>query len=68
MKTLLSRRKIQKYIGKVLQSQILANTVLENYLKDCTAENRKPIVLFLNTLFTEVRYPPDGFKVSENET
>ena len=28
MKTLLSRRKIQKYIGKVLQSQILANTVL----------------------------------------
>ncbi|MEI3222851.1 MAG: hypothetical protein V8R96_00395 [Gemmiger sp.] len=62
MKTLLSRRKIQKYIGKVLQSQILANTVLENYLKDCAAENRKPIVLFLNTFFTEVRYPPDALK------
>ena len=62
MKSLLSRRKIQKYMGRLLQRKLLANTILEKYLKKCKIENCKPTIIFLNTLFTEVRYPSDALK------
>lgn len=57
-----SRRKIQKLVGKILKTKILRGTVLEKYLEICKSKNVEPTILFLNTLFTEVRYPPEALK------
>lgn len=56
----LSKRKIQKFIGKNTANLILNRTVLMSYLKDAKKANKKPIILFLNSAFTEIRYPADA--------
>lgn len=56
----LSKRKIQKFIGKNTTNLILNRTVLMSYLKDAKKANKKPIILFLNSAFTEIRYPADA--------
>ena len=56
----LSKRKIQKFIGKNTANWILNRTVLMNYLKDAKGAKKRPIVLFLNSVFTEIRYPVDA--------
>lgn len=56
----LSKRKLQKFIGKITASWILNQTVLMDYLKSAKESNNKPIVLFLNSVFTEIRYPVDA--------
>lgn len=56
----LSKRKLQKFIGKITASWILNQTVLIDYLKNAKELNNKPIVLFLNSVFTEIRYPVDA--------
>ena len=56
----LSKRKIQKFIGKNTASWILDRTILGNYLKDAKKSKKEPIVLFLNSVFTEIRYPVDA--------
>lgn len=60
IRAILSRRKAQVFIGKFTKRWILNNTVLDNYLNDCKKNNRTPIVLFLNSFFTEIRYPTNA--------
>lgn len=56
----LSRRKFQKIIGKFTASWILNHTTLAEYLNMCKKNDIKPIILFLNSCFTEIRYPVDA--------
>lgn len=57
IKEFLSRRKVQALIGKYTQRLLLKDTVLEKYLKACRNEGRRPVVLFLNSIFAEIRLP-----------
>ena len=54
----LSRRKIQNIIGRFTAPWILNHTVLSNYLDKCN--EKFPVILFLNSFFTEIRYPVDA--------
>lgn len=62
IKSILSRRKIQTFIGESTKKWILHGSVIEKYLKKCKDKGEQPIILFLNTIFTEIRYPVRALK------
>ena len=63
----LSKRKIQKFIGKNTADWILNRTILRNYLREANEANKRPIILFLNSVFTEIRYPADALLYLKKE-
>ena len=67
MAAFLSRRKIQEIIGKNTAGWILDRTTLSNYLKHAKESKKIPIVLFLNSIFTEIRYPADALLYLKKE-
>lgn len=67
IKSFIARRKIQAIVGKCTKKWILNGSTIETYLKQCKVKGEQPVILFLNTIFAEIRYPVKALKFLKEE-